>query len=35
MRLTPAQTHYKLKIVNRIEEAVMRKSRVQKFAYEN
>ena len=30
MRLAPAQTNYKLKIVNRVEEFVMRKSRVQK-----
>ena len=35
MRLAPAQTNYKLKIVNRVEESVMRKSRVQKIACEN
>ena len=34
MRLAPAQTNYKLKIVNRVEESVMRKSRVQKIACE-
>ena len=32
MRLAPAQTHYKLNKVNRVEKAVMRKSRVQKIA---
>ena len=35
MRLAPAQTNYKLKIVNRAEESVMRKPRVQKIACEN
>ena len=35
MRLAPVQTHSKLKIVNRVEESVMRKSRVQKVAREN
>ena len=35
MRLAPAQTNYKLKIVNRVEESVIRKSRVQKIACEN
>ena len=29
------QTNYKLKIVNRVEESVMKKSRVQKIACEN
>ena len=35
MRLAPAQTNYKLKIVNRFEESVIRKSRMQKIAREN
>ena len=35
MRLAHTQTNYKLKIVNRVEEAVMRKARVQKIACEN
>ena len=35
MRLAPAQTHYKLKIEDRVEEPVMTKSRVQKIACEN
>ena len=35
MRLAPAQTNYKLKIVNRFEESVIRKSRAQKIACEN
>ena len=35
MRLAPAQTNYKLKIANRVEEAVMRKERLQKIACEN
>ena len=35
MRLASAQTNYKLKIVNRAEESVMRKPRVQKIACEN
>ena len=35
MRLAPVQTNYKLKITNRVEEAVMRKARLQKIACEN
>ena len=35
MRLAPAQTHYKLKIVNRVEETVIRKAGLQKIACEN
>ena len=35
MRLAPTQTNYKLKIANRVEEAVMRKARLQKIACEN
>ena len=35
MRLAPKKTNYKLKIANRVEEAVMRKARLQKIACEN
>ena len=35
MRLAPAQTHYKLKIVNRVEETVIRTAGLQKIACEN
>ena len=35
MRLVPTQTNYKLKVANRVEEAVMRKARLQKIACEN
>ena len=35
MRLAPEQTHYELKTVNRVEETVIRKARLQKIAREN
>ena len=35
MRLAPTQTNYKQKIANRVEEAVMRKARLQKITCEN